>query len=534
MSGLYSEIDSFSRNWGDSFRYLKGRILCIQSAGKNRLWVVTPENGLLNVWIDHGAVSRVDRVNDMLEKPIENIQSVFVTSGNPDKIWLATNRGVIGLDKMHIIAQYDTHNGLADDDVNTVLVSGDTLWAGTVSGLTRVIIRPEEQHPDFATYIVGLHYQTGEHLIDSNFVGIIQQHRTIVLPADANRVEIELTGLDYRSRGNLHFECIRSERLLPLWCWTPGNMLNILKFNILNRPDTLLLNSGLLNFGFKIIPGHYFFQVYALSSNSVRSNLPDQFSLIMLPHWYETLWFWLAFWVIVYLIIRRIYKSRIAFRELNAAASELQLQALQAQMNPHFVGNSINAIQQFFYPPDPEKASEYISLFTRLLRQTMLFSERRFIPLREELAYDEDYLKMVQLRFGDRFEYRISGADTIDPEIPFPAMILQPLLENATIHGLSEEGISKLLLTFSKQHEILTVTLIDNGPGITETLRRKSQATGFDRQSKGMEMVTKKMDTFNRMFNISLQITFTDLSEIQPGQTGTQVVISYQPGRILG
>jgi LytS/YehU family sensor histidine kinase len=252
----------------------------------------------------------------------------------------------------------------------------------------------------------------------------------------------------------------------------------------------------------------------------------------MQPHWYETIWCWVGIWGFIALGIWRIYRNQIAFRDLNAAASDLQLQALQAQMNPHFVGNSINAIQQFFYPPNPEKASEYIALFTRLLRQTMVFSEQRFIKFQAEIQYDQDYLKMVQLRFGTRFQYLVTGAEGIPPETPFPSMILQPLLENATIHGLAEEGVSILKLDFSLNDKLLRISLCDNGPGIEETLRRKKDNPNPERQSKGTELLIKKIQTINRLYGITMKIDFQDLRATGNGSTGTCVVISFLPDEI--
>jgi hypothetical protein len=314
--------------------------------------------------------------------------------------------------------------------------------------------------------------------------------------------------------------------------WTPGNFFNLLRTGFRGKTDSIEIGNGTLNFGFRLTAGKYRLLIYAINTGGVRSRQPDQLTLIMAPHWYETIWFWIGVWSIIGLGIWRFIRSRIAFRELNATASELQLQALQAQMNPHFVGNSINAIQQFFYPPDPEKASEYISLFTRLLRQTMSFSEQHFIQFGSELQYDHDYLKMVQLRFGDRFMFSITGQDTIPADTPFPAMILQPLLENATIHGLATEGVSNLQLRFAFDGNKLTAMLCDNGTGILETQRRKKTGLLTERKSKGIELLMKKAQTINRMYDIALKIDFKDLSEAGSGQTGTCVQLVYTPGAI--
>ncbi len=200
-------------------------------------------------------------------------------------------------------------------------------------------------------------------------------------------------------------------------------------------------------------------------------------------------------------------------------------------MNPHFIGNSINAIQQFFYPPDPVLASEYISLFTRLLRRTLLYSEQTFITFEDELAYDNDYLSMVKLRFGDRFRFDISGTASIPPSTGFPSMLLQPLLENATLHGLAPDGDSVLHLDFCLEGEQLVCTITDNGVGLKE-VRERQKAGGIDRVSKGLELLLQKVQTLNRRYDLGLQLGLHDLSDDNIPGRGTRVTVRFRPDKI--
>ncbi|MCE7925280.1 MAG: hypothetical protein DYG98_19665 [Haliscomenobacteraceae bacterium CHB4] len=136
MEGLFSQADSFQTNWGEYFPELKSRITTINRADADHIWVVTPESGLLSVAVKSGKITGVEVVNKRLKQPIHNVQSLYVEpNGN---IWLATNRGVYGLSRDGRIIHFNRYDGLADDDVNAVLVHHDTLWTGTVAGLTRV------------------------------------------------------------------------------------------------------------------------------------------------------------------------------------------------------------------------------------------------------------------------------------------------------------------------------------------------------------------------------------------------------------
>jgi LytS/YehU family sensor histidine kinase len=265
--------------------------------------------------------------------------------------------------------------------------------------------------------------------------------------------------------------------------------------------------------------------------DGVFSNQPDQRIIIMRPNWYDTLWFDLFVWAFLIYIAIRVIRTRAYYRKLNIAVSDLQLQALQSQINPHFVGNSINAIQQFFYPPDPVSASNYIELFTQLLRQTITLSEQHFNAFQEELAYDRDYLQMIKLRFGDRFNYEIIGAENIPPSTPFPSMLLQPLLENATIHGLHPGGNSHLKLHFSWTGKQLLCTITDNGIGF-KAVKARMAAKPQKHISKGLDLLLKKVETFNQLYALGLDMKLEDLSDFPPEKQGTRVRIHFSPDKI--
>lgn len=527
--GLLCEADSFSVNWGDHYPVLSGRVVAIEKAGKDSLWIVTPGKGLLLVRVLAGKIVYVERAPRDINDQLENIQSLF--SEPNGLLWLATNRGVYRLDKSWGLVRFDRNNGLADDDVNAVLVHGDTVWTATVSGLSRLILRPSQAGGDFATLMVNAAYRTKEETIELDLLNSVPAGRKVILPPDATLFEVKFTGLDYRSRGNLRYEVITT-KTFPAWQWcTFDNLFEWMGRGFRNKPDTTWFHTDNPGIGVRLPPARYHLRITAVTAAGVHSLQPDFWTIEMRPHRTDTVWFWLLIWGVFSYIVWRVLRARNAFRKLDAAASELQLQALQSQMNPHFVGNSINAIQQFFYPPDPVRASEYISLFTRLLRRTLSYTDRTFISFTEEFAYVRDYLEMTKLRFGEFFQYEISGADSITSDTPFPSMLLQPILENATIHGLAPEGVSILKLDFHMSGTKLVCTVTDNGAGLLETHARQ-KVNGSDRQSKGLEILRRKVDTLNRRFDLGLQLELSDLSTTIPPLRGTRAVIRFNPGKI--
>jgi hypothetical protein len=148
--------------------------------------------------------------------------------------------------------------------------------------------------------------------------------------------------------------------------------------------------------------------------------------------------------------------------------AELEMKALRAQMNPHFIFNSLNSIQNYILKNDSEKASQYLTKFSRLIRLILDHSNQNFITLSSEIQLLTLYIEMEDMRFEKHFESEISVDDNIDAEhILIPSMLIQPSVENAIWHGLlhkNERGFLKIY--FKKLDEnLLEVTIEDNGVG---------------------------------------------------------------------
>src|SRR6476660_1782929 len=130
-----------------------------------------------------------------------------------------------------------------------------------------------------------------------------------------------------------------------------------------------------------------------------------------------------------------IKQKEIAF--MNQQLAEAQLSALQTQMNPHFIFNSLNSIKGMILANEPQKASRYLSKFAQMIRITLSQSKEIFTTLYENLEYLESYLLMEKLRFDDSFTFCIGVDDNIDKEeTQVPTLMIQPLVENAIWHGL--------------------------------------------------------------------------------------------------
>ena len=419
---------------------------------------------------------------------------------------------------------FNSFDGLADEDVNAILVHQDTLWAGSVSGLTRIILKPAGERADFQSLLSRITYEENTRKQTLYLLDSMPDNRKIVLPANCNNLQLELSALEFRSRGEFRYELIRQDHLLPLHLLTFDNLFNWIADGFRAPCDTVYSDDNNYGLGAFLPPGNYHFQITALKTSGQVSQMPDHWTILKPPHWYQVLWPQLLAWALILYAVYRVYRGRLAYREMQIAASGLQLQALQAQMNPHFIGNAVNAIQQFMHPPSPEKNSEYIAMFIGLLRRTMHFSERTFVTFQEEIEYIREYLQLVHLRFEDRFEYTIMGAETIPKNTPVPSMLLQPILENATLHGIAPNGKSVLQIEFSLSQDQFCCLLTDNGIGLLEA-QRKNRLARIERESRGLKMLQKKVKSLNQLYNLDMRLQLEDRSTLPGGNSGTRATL---------
>lgn len=524
--GLFFGPDSLAYNWGDRFPELKSRIVSIQAADPNHLWVVTPTSGLLWVQINKGTVQDVVVMNQKLKKPIENIQSVFREPNG--RLWMATNHGIYGLNTDWSVMHIDHTYGLAADDVNAVAVQGDTLWAGTVAGLSRIVLSSLRGTSEYPTLIAGLRYTQNEIVYNFHLLDSLTSRRFTSLPANANLVEFDLAGLDFTSRGNINFEYVIRSELPPWYYWTPQNIAEWIKNGFAVKEDTIFLEKGTLSFGVEMPPGQYYLKIYAISGMGVRSNYPTDWTILMAPHWYETVWLALSIVGMIGYGLYKYRKNQVFVEEADTQILKLKLLTLQSQIDPHYIGNTVNAIQKFFYPFDLIKASLYVSSFTRMLRQSMRFAKSSFIPFKDELNFINDYLAISKLSARHELNYEFEGVDLIPEDYPFPVMILQPFIENAVLHGEAESGPSLITVKFEPySYETIKCTIIDNGLGIRKKSLEKRQQPNKN-NSRGLGIISEKIKVINTLYGADLACSITDQSDDIPPTHGTRIEITFR------
>ncbi|HVG40333.1 MAG TPA: histidine kinase, partial [Chitinophagaceae bacterium] len=210
--------------------------------------------------------------------------------------------------------------------------------------------------------------------------------------------------------------------------------------------------------------------------------------------------------------------------EFKRQAGELEMQALRAQMNPHFIFNALSSVNRFILMNDPEKASDYLTRFSRLIRLVLINSQKEVILLEKEIEMLSLYLQLEQLRFKNAFEYYISFTENIDPSsIYIPPLLLQPFCENAIWHGLIQQKIpGQLSIDFTLQQRTLQCTITDNGIGRKKAAELASKSAEKIK-SLGLQLTEKRLALFNQDNTMQTSYTIEDILEPEGTICGTKV-----------
>jgi len=204
---------------------------------------------------------------------------------------------------------------------------------------------------------------------------------------------------------------------------------------------------------------------------------------------------------------------------------ELELQSLRAQLNPHFMFNSLNAIQELILKEDNDNSHLYLSRFAELLRLLLDNANQPFVPLKKEINLLELYLSLENLRIPD-LKYFIEIDPMIDSnKTAIPNMMLQPYIENAIWHGLShKKGERSLYIRIKRKGDLIVCEVEDNGVGRKMSAELRSLYRK-EHRSKGMELLSKRFNLLSKEYGSDIQTAIEDLHD-NGKAIGTRVAIT--------
>ncbi len=466
----------------------------IQYGKDSSIWIATRNRGVYHI------------VNDSIQKHWETETNGWISNvcrrifvDEKGVVWVSTVGGVGRIDpRDYSVRNLTKDDGLISNHVNSIYKYDSLIYVGTSEGLTifdENDLKEKETPPPILIESIKINE------IDTMLDGGCK------LPYHQNSIYFECISLTFKNKSEYEY---RLKGLSDQWIETN---IDHVRFSELGS-------------------GNYTFEVRAVSANGTKSETAATFSFRIKPHPLLSplayiIYFLLVLLSVVLYVRKRIRNIEIKEKEktaINKKFAELELQALQAQMNPHFVFNALNSIQNFISRENTIHANDYLSRFAKLMRLFLESSRKKFISLEEEIMLLEYYTDLEKLRFRDNFEVDISIGEDVETDIEIPSMLLQPFVENAINHGLAykkEKGY--LLIEFLQQDEVLQIKIKDDGVGRKKAASiQASKYKGYE--SRGTSIVSERLETLKTIEDMNIHIEITDL-EKGGLAAGTQVDI---------
>ena len=420
-------------------------------------------------------------------------------------IWVSTNNGLSRVrmkkavyNQLEIV-NYSHSNGLFSSDVDEAIVIDSLVWLRNDNGLSVFNkYAKENDNPGPRVYIQQFKVNQRDTTVKDG----------IGLPYGQNNIQIGFAGLSYKTGNNIHYKY----RLLGLdstWQYT--------------RQTNLIYP--------KLPPGDYHFDVLARDYKGKWSAKAASLTFTIHQPFWRSWWFIVACVLLTAIILQVavIVRFRIVRnRDLLLQQSfESEQKALQAQLNPHFIFNTLGSVQDLIRSKKFELATQNLNSVARLIRKILNSSRRQYILLGDEIEGLETYLKLENLRLENKLNWRIQLAPDIDTEMTeVPPMLIQPFVENAIWHGLQgKKNLGGTIeIHFDHIDDWLCCSIKDNGVGRkkAESLRGK-----YDHEPLGTKIVDERIQLLNRRNKIPFRIETEDIESESGESEGTLVKIFF-------
>lgn len=277
--------------------------------------------------------------------------------------------------------------------------------------------------------------------------------------------------------------------------------------------------------------GDYTLHIRAANSDGIWNKEGTSLKIKVLPPFWDTVWFRvllaLAFSLAVYFLfisrVKSIRNEEAIKTKINKQMADMRLKVLRTRINPHFMFNALNSIQECIYTKKTDTASKYLTKFSNLLRLILEQSENTFITIHEEIEILKLYLELESLRFDDGFNFNIREEKIEIGILTIPPLLIQPFVENALWHGLRhKEGKKELNITFNNDDEFIYVTIEDNGIG-RAAAKAFTSDNKIKKQSLGIKISEEEMQMMGSLSKQKSEITIEDLYTETGIPSGTKV-----------
>ncbi len=269
-----------------------------------------------------------------------------------------------------------------------------------------------------------------------------------------------------------------------------------------------------------LAPGTYIFKAY-ISGKGIKRSKIFKLKIIINPPFWRTAWFnGILIIVLASLLVYIIYDWAIR-QKLKQDKLKSEIEALRAQINPHFIFNALNSIQSFIYLENKAEANEYLVKFSKLMRMILENSREEIITVHQERGFLALYLEMEKIRFKGKFNFSIHNSHEGNIKYKIPAMLLQPIVENALKYGVNEEDDKLTIdINFEIEDNAVVCEVMDNGKGFVDS--NVSTNTG-ERHSLGLTLVKERLQTLSKIYKTEYKIIIGNRSQFNKGNKGAYV-----------
>lgn len=393
-------------------------------------------------------------------------------------------------------AQFNAQKEFHAYNVNALVERKDIHWMATSEGLN-IFPRAEADllAPAPRSNIVKVNPHLEEH----------RNYESIKLSMDKNKVSISYSGLYFGQGDSAQYEY----RLLPtLQHWS-------------------LSTESSLTF-FDLQPGEYTFEVRAIDHKKRKGIQPAALTFAVQASFTQSPAFkWLlggiAMMAAGFYWRRKAASGKFRFQKIVAG---LELQAIKAQINPHFIYNSLNSVKNTILKKDITNAEKQLSLFANMVRRTLIISQKNFIGLDQEMVYLRQYLEMEKMRFKACLNFKVVDKNISEPaKIKVPTMLFQPFVENAIKHGVNPDHRSpcEIQVRFTRKRGLLYCEIEDNGPGLNNRMQHQKSSGNYVPQ--GMLICAARVKAYQSLYGMDIKIKIIDKNEVDPLASGVLIKI---------
>lgn len=481
LDGLYYKPEGkrFICKYDQDSLLFHSRITMLSLLGNDGLVIATDQHGLFIRKKDGKLVRLTEQ---------DGLSSNICRRAVADKygaIWLCTNNG---LDKIsaipgtprYAIYHFSQSDGIISNNINDVTFKDHKVYVATSEG---IVVLDEHQ---FAPVRPPKAYILSVYTRDS----IMNYPEQVSLNYHQNNLRVTFTGISFADGKDISYKYLLQG----------------------GSTDTVFTTSNSIELS-TVKPGAYQLMIWAAGKNKRWSKAPAVLRMVIHPPFWQKKWFMACIALllagIVYLIYRQRVKAISRVEKEKAALSKsitaLELHALRAQINPHFMFNALNAIQNYYSRNDERSANYYLTSFARLIRQSLNHAKTHWLTVAEELAMLRTYIELEQMRFDKSFRYELVIDPALDPNrVYLPTMLLQPYVENAINHGLGnlEQEAGLLVVSCELSGASLRCRIDDNGVGFEGGRRFGKPAA--DHKSMGMAITQQRVETINQLYNTTI------------------------------